>query len=675
MIDKPVIFIIYAAFGVLFTITSIGLLLRSRSFMGNSTYQAESFKLVYSLVIIVLIICFGRYLGIVNIDFYAVGAIYLIAVISIQAKISQSSILPTSAGGLLAWIVCASLLYWMRAEDGHVIINGGKNLLVFVAPWGAIAYCLLSIKSINSPSSQQVWFLIPFFVLAGLLIFSLSVLDYFPHTYTFWHHWSAYIAPSEMVRAGMHLFIDIPAQYGAGMTALITTFCGSNCWNNAYLIFGLISLFYSIAIVLIGTTYKFRNIIINLVILLGLLNSTVLFTAYPPNLQSVLATPSVGGSRFLILAVLSCWIIFKPLPSKWQLYTTHAIWWIGVLWSPESAFCCTAVWFPLYMLDYIDRGSNARCGLANAGVALAHLGIITLLLTLITYSCYFLWTGDFPNLYFFWIYAIYPPAALPMNLGGAVWFAILVMLLSIIYNWFEFLKLRNYREFRKSLVLQLMAYSATSFFLGRSHDNNILNLTPFYYLLILDCLYRYRSSRFMLGFSATCISFLICVPSQFGWTQWSRLNAAKAIFDFDISKRLSSLNYVSDTTRTSLSRYAHASAVDFYADAASLINIVTERGERYFLHDSAAVLQVYSGGAVWSAGHLMSNYHYMPESVKIDIIQRGADRLKLSGWVIVSNEIEFLKVLTIFDSAYIRSESIQTETYTAVKFHPKTAEH
>ncbi len=675
MADKPIIFLTYAIFGVLFTIISIGLLLRPIGSTGNLIHRVESAKSTLSLITIALVIFFGRYLGIVDTDLYAAGSIFLVLIISIQAKSLQPSMLPTIAGGLLGWVVCATLLYWMRAEDGHIIINGGKHLLTLVIPWCLVAYLLLSTRSINSKSNQQIWVLTLFLVVVGVLIFSLSIFDYFPFTYTLWHHWSAYIAPAEMVLAGLYLFVDMPAQYGAGMTALIATFCGSNCWINAYLIFGLISLVYSIVIVLIGTTYKFHSTTINVVILLGLLISTILFTAYPPNLQSVLATPSVGGSRFLILVVLCCWIIFHPTPSKWYLYSTHAIWWIGVLWSPESAFCCTAVWFPLYVIDYVKKSDSTRNMLLRLIKALAHLSGITLLFSIVTYLCYFFWVGDFPDLHYFLLYAIYPPGPLPMKTGGAVWFVVLVMLLSVIYNCIDFLSFRDYEKFRKSLILQLMAYSGTSYFLGRSHDNNILNLIPFYYLLILDCLHRYKSNQFMSGFSATCISFLICAPTQFGWTQWSRIKTVDAIFDFNITNRLSALNYANEPTRISLSRYTHSSTLDLYADASNLINQVAERGERYLVHDSAAVLQVLAGGTVWSTGHLLNSYHFMPEAAKIEIIQRGADRLNMSGWVIVSNEPEFLKALSIFERAYVRTETIYTKHYTAVRFRPKTVDH
>jgi hypothetical protein len=675
MADKAAVFILYAVFGSLLTIISIGLVFLPRIKSGVSTYDFRHKELFFSAITIILTTLLIRHLGVLNYDLFTAGVIFILTLVALRAMHSKTFVPSAIAGGLLSSGVCATLLYWMRADDGHVIINGGKHLLTFVIPWGISTYLLLSIRPGSSRASHHLWILLPFFALAGILIFSLSILDYFPYTYTYWHHWSAYIAPAEMVRAGLQLFLDIPAQYGAGMTALIATVCESECWTNTYFIFGLISLLYSIVIVLIGTTYKFQNITINVVILLGLLVSTVLYTAYPPNLQSVLATPSVGGSRFLILVVLSYWIVSKPTLTKPQIFITFIIWWLGVLWSPESAFCCTAVWFPLYILDHVQRNAGKHRSLINIGIALANLTSVTLLFSVISYLLYYLWIGDYPNLYYFWIYTIHPPAALAINPIGALWFAAVVILLSVVFNWIEFLKEKNYLRFRKSLVLQLMAYSATSYFLGRSHDNNILNLAPFYYLLLLDCLHRYRFSEFMTVFSSTCISFLICAPSQFGWTQWSRLSTVKSVFDFNISSRLSALSYLNEPSRVSLSRYAHRSPQDLYGDAVSLINIIKERGETYLIHDSAAVLQVSAGSTVWSSGHLMSTYHFMPDSVKIAIIRRGAERLNKSGWVIVANEPEFLRVLTIFDQAYSRSELIHTKTYSAVRFHPKGVDY
>ena len=67
-----------------------------------------------------------------------------------------------------------------------------------------------------------------------------------PQAFLFaWHHWGAYVGPSEMVRSGARLFRDVPAQYGLGPTVLIAAIGGQGCWLSVYYLAGLSTLLFA----------------------------------------------------------------------------------------------------------------------------------------------------------------------------------------------------------------------------------------------------------------------------------------------------------------------------------------------------------------------------------------------------------------------------------------------
>ena len=76
----------------------------------------------------------------------------------------------------------------------------------------------------------------------------------------------------------------------------------------------------------------------------------LMWTGYPPDFKGPIATPSVDGMRFFPLAALLFFIIAAEELGFRLDAAGHALWLLGLVWSPEAAFYATIVWWPYLAL-------------------------------------------------------------------------------------------------------------------------------------------------------------------------------------------------------------------------------------------------------------------------------------------------------------------------------------
>ena len=193
-----------------------------------------------------------------------------------------------------------------------------------------------------------------------------------------------------------------------------------------------------------------------------------------------------------------------------------------MLWSPESAFYVTFVWGGYYL--FIFRGVGIIIlrfkKLFKNTISLIFMGLIFLSIFIVPYSAIYNLT---PTLYGYLAYVLNPPGEMPINYFGGIWFIFLVNLLgitSLILNWKNN---GDNQSFRRGFLVQLLFYSVFTYFLGRSHDNNLLNLMPFALLVLLSV--RFISDKEILirvsnVLCATLLGWLIL----FGWNSWKDIN-------------------------------------------------------------------------------------------------------------------------------------------------------
>lgn len=583
-----------------------------------------------------------------------------------------------AVGAVAALVIAATLPWWRRADDGLLMMDWTKLPAFFLAGLAA-CHALRPAVPRKQPAHAGIAGILGFcfLLIAAMLSFNtgffpITRLDGLTVGNVAWHHWGAYIGPSEMVRAGARLFHDVPAQYGLGPTVLIASLCSPDCWSGMYWLVGCTSLAFFILIATMahqlrgpGQTPAAQAIVMLLCVV-----CCMLWTAYPADMGSSITTPSVGGLRFLPVVGLVALLFWTDTraeanaaegqPSRWG----HVVWALGALWSPESAFCVTFAWWPYYLWR--------RCARSAKGEVVPNLvraaGILLLTLAALVgffLAAYRLAYGTNPTQVGFFANFLYPPGASPINPAGGIWFSGTVLLLGLAALRKIYLQSGDSKQFRRAFLVLLLAYGTFSYFLGRSVDNNLLNLLPFQLLVLLVVLDSGlpKAWRQMAVVLAAC---LLAWSSFFGWSVWMQLTWSGGLLEYDPSRRIRLFKQNPDAER----------AVAFIRE---------KFGEPATVLDYRLNLTVTPDGAAWSAIHGPANYYYLPPEMRREFLANTAQALRRAGWMVVLkqsansgqgaqvnvNLVDPGGLMRDISHIYRPTQGLDFGTYHAIRFEPR----
>ena len=178
--------------------------------------------------------------------------------------------------------------------------------------------------------------------------------------------------------AGRSRFGTTPCNMEWGPTLLLAALCRGECWTGTYIAVAATNLLYLLAMggCVVMLTRKLP-MGLALVALAAMGCAILMWTGYPPDFKGPIATPSVDGMRFFPLAALLFFIMAAEERGFRLDAAGHALWFLGVVWSPEAAFYATVVWWPYLALRRAQAiGATSATGVAiavlrGAGVALA----------------------------------------------------------------------------------------------------------------------------------------------------------------------------------------------------------------------------------------------------------------------------------------------------------------
>ena len=534
-------------------------------------------------------------------------------------------------GCIIGLLLGLSLLWWRRLSDGITLAEAMRYAgIVAVCLWGLFREVEAAPGS-SPVSAVPRWTLLA--VAAALTIvgtFGTGVLESSTFRFVAWHHWGAFTAPAEDMKSGGRIFHDFPAQYGLGPTTLLAAACRHACWGGMYLSAATANfVLVAIGLLMIGglrlkTTF-------GLAVALAAAASAMLFwVAYPAAVGSPTVTPSVGGLRFLppaALAALLWWIeSYRPASRRWAPLG-FGLFAIGALWSPESLFMSLAVWGPYYCLRRLAE-APPEGRLRALILALAHLALALAAIALAFVAVYGALFHVLPKPRMYLIYMLFPPGPLPINPWGAIWFCGGAVVLGAWTCWRLHLAEGNSPRFRAALVLVLLAYASISYAMGRSHDNNFLNLMP-YFVLMLASAFALRLERLQTGIAAGMLVSLLGLLTTFNWSIWS---AAPVEF-----KGMEVANSMSFRAPTSLANFPAGSG----SDAAAITHAIDE------IHglskDPIELIDPdylnLSGEPIWTTLHGAANLAYIPEPDRVWIVREGAKRYRRNGWLLISNNM------------------------------------
>jgi hypothetical protein len=390
-------------------------------------------------------------------------------------------------------------------------------------------------------------------------------------------------------------------------------------------------------------------------VLLLVLACCFFWTAYPPMLGSPTATPSVNGMRFLpVLAMVALLLRADRQGREFPYWIGHLAWGLTSLWSVESAFYATCVWWPYYLLlrQAASGGSPASTLLRSAGhlTGVLLVGVAGFLLG------YWLVYRTFPTAMGLFAYIVDPPGALPVNVRGTLWFFVAVMALGTWVNMANFRHHGNTAALRHGMALSLLAYATFSYFIGRSHDNNVLNLLPFLLLVLLHA--WARTNGFGRGLSAALLACLLGWFSVFGWEPWRAGAQAVAQPWFD-----------PHWIRAALPGPGPGS--DLFPDSAQKVIARTQRlaARPVTVMGPTVNPSSTSADAVWSAIHGPANVYMFAPAIRREFLRQTAGSLRRSGWLVVQiSQPLAAGLIEDFDSVYTREQAFELEGYLAILY-------
>jgi hypothetical protein len=670
--DKLPVLIGYALFGILIGLLPILLSLLPQP----STRPNRGSNRVLIGVAALTVAMLAAFFSIPN-GLAFVGVCILLAFLA-SFRTSGGVRIPIVLGAFAGLLISATLPWWRRTEGFLPVMSWNELALFILITGGALCLLTMSREPVAAHHRLVNFALLGWFLLTVTLVSFSTGIFHDPEAFLLaWHHWGAYVGPSEMVRSGARLFRDVPAQYGLGPTIVIAAIGGQGCWLGVYYLAGLSTLLFAPIVAGIALkAWRTPSGAFGVFVILTLsLFCCFFWTSYPPHAGAPLMTPSVSGMRFLPVTAMVAWLLWRDRrPATacpgWQI--GHLLWAFGVLWSPESAFYVTFVWWPYYLWLRCSNGSGPGATVRLSMVPRA--ACILLLNLLVVLFCFFagywLIYRTTPTAYGYFAYAIDPPTPLPIDPEGAIWFFISVLALGLAALYSTLRLAGNTREFRQIVLLVLLAYATFSYFLGRSHDNNLLNLLPFQ-LLVLLVAFRAPIADWARTAAAVLLASLIGWSSVFGWGAWQEAIWNGRLFEFNAQAMRVSFSYDAPSTAEYIRRLRALNEVD-PADAARAANYIEGSfGEPLTILDLAMNLRVTDNGAVWSAVQGPENFVSVPSARRREFLLSTAKQLGRNGWLVVDRKFPADEWLKDFQCAYRMERTMDFGSYYAVRFVPK----
>ncbi|WP_150290135.1 hypothetical protein [Sphingobium estronivorans] len=449
-------------------------------------------------------------------------------------------------------------------------------------------------------------------------------------TYAAWHHWGAYLAPVEAWRGGGVPYRDFPIQYGLGPTLLLMEGCGDDCWRGMYATAITANALYFATLgggVILLTARLSRGV--RWLALLAMFCAAFFWTGFPTEFAGPAMTPSVAGLRFLSISALLLHILHAEQRQVRRDWIGHAIWLIDLFWSPEAAFFGSLIWWPYLALRDAEGASGkaeaaralAKGALRGAGALAVGMAGLALALWLLSARSIALWQ--------FLAYIQHPPGALPVNPAGTVWIALAAIALAL-----PILGRRGLSAAVRPLYACLLGLAgAGSYFISRSHDNNILNLFPLLVPLLCAILVNMRENRsptahFVRCFIYTGLTTMIAFVTAFNFAHWQQGSARSGLLTLGPAKLISRFTPDDNNRPPFLSADAVAGLDYLRARHAGMV----------MLFDDNKLMPRSPAGLAWTGVNNIANFAPLPDAMIQYYIERGAVAYRRPGWILVDRD-------------------------------------
>ncbi|NTS30620.1 hypothetical protein HQ945_05080 [Phyllobacterium sp. BT25] len=572
--------------------------------------------------------------------------------------------------------VSLSLLFFatLFEPDTYVLRNtmvSPVRLLVVGIFWALFLMIFAGHCKLRREQSYLCWIVAAMFLVAAIILnFSsgpyTADADAPLHTMYFesmWYHWGAYIASAKSLASGLAIYRDFPSQYGLGPSIFIAAASGLGWVAGMFIVVGVLQLVYWVSISVIGLVIANRAVGYNPMVWISVLLVTIttcFLWAGSPTFANFF--PSLGGARYFPAALLSAAIILLDLSRDnyaekrgWRL---HILWGLGAVWSVESLFIVSFIWWPQYLL--LKTPNNASKGeiVRNLGRSMLILAVVAIVTFAVFLAGYYAIYKVLPDIQMFLAFASNVPGSLPVNIVGPALLITFSLVLSLYALGSLYRTSGINRDFRTLFCVMLLSYGAMVYYIGRSHDSNILSLFP-YHGLIWIFLVLNETSKFIRTAAASLLALSlswICVAQHA-----SPINRFDTLLTFNGTQLDSVIeNYYEEPVSTDRGR-----AIDF---------ITSKYGEGITAFDIYANIVLTSPQKEWTSYNNATTYAGLPSEVQKLAVHRARLQLNRQGWVIIpsiSPPMSLAYVQDLFAADYEVDQKLAFDTYTAYRFVPK----
>jgi hypothetical protein len=590
------------------------------------------------------------------------------------ASLARADHLQAWLGFIVGAVVSLSLPWWMRTErlwGGLPIWQGLVCVLILVG----VAHALTRIRAAGSPFwrvRDDVMAAAPALLLGALMLVSTGMASTQP-IITAWHHWGAYVGPAQMVMAGVVPLHDIPLQYGLGPTLLLTALGHQGAWLALYVAAVVSTLLMAgVLCVLVLRLSRPAPWWSRALMCLVVVWSVVAWTAFPSSLMASLATPSTTGLRFapgVLMLATTAWLQWRMAQGRGSpAWLGHMVWLLCVCWSPEAGVQASVVWLPGFFWSQAVGPEGWRWRLA-----LRAAGQLTLALC-IGLSCFvaLFWARwrQLPLPAEYVAYLLHPPGPLPVSWRASLRFALVA---GACWVWVMSRPApadADQGTLRGAWLAGLLALATFTYYLGRSHDNNILNLAPDLVLLLAAAFRLAPVGSFVYHLTVVMLASLIAWTGCFGFGNVAQAWREGRLLEVDPQALVSSFDRQSPHSQRYLAPDAIALGLTPNDAARAVQAIRRDRRESLEVFDAHMVVDQGELLPPWNALHGPENFVYIPPEDRRLYLARVARRLQAPGWVLFDQQTDMRGYLADYDSVYRRTETLQFGTYTAIRFAP-----
>jgi hypothetical protein len=381
--------------------------------------------------------------------------------------------------GLGTWGVGASLIWWVSPD---AFLQNTWSVGVFVVATAVVLGALWLPDAVTGRWLRLVGFGL---VLIPLALASVWTNDLFDITTTY--HWEVYIGPADLIRQGGWLLWDVPSQYGFLSELAIAWIPTPSPWEGLFILNSVANFLLAMTVFLLLRSLG-RGVLNLLMSFSVALAACFLRPGFANQFIGPDGYPSTGGFRFiwcvaLLLVFVALLRTSSPRGRLTLLVAGNLLWIFGVLWSAESAIYSTFVWLPGYVLTVLAHhwGQREQPDWMMRIARLFALPVIFLVAAVaIVFIVYRVGLGHGPDLQSFYEYGLTYQAGFgsyPLDPGGPGWVLFVAYVATLVtLAW----KVRKQPATASVVLLATaaMIFATSSYFVGRSHPNNVWNLAP-----------------------------------------------------------------------------------------------------------------------------------------------------------------------------------------------------